>query len=215
MTTDYPDWTRLMQLIGADIMMPIDIQGAYIMMPVDIQAQYITLDIDIVAQTIGNIAVDLKAQSIGNIGIDIKANTLGNLTIDVEAQSIGIYLKADWEVLQGHDKNIVGTGTEVAADSYLSTTYEVTTGKTFYICGLSFSIHPHTATDYDHFIRGAFELVNQTDNLYYAYGGGESGGGISFSKPIAVPADKTVALTTYNKTNLVCDIAQSFWGYEI
>ncbi|GAH53065.1 unnamed protein product, partial [marine sediment metagenome] len=32
---DYPDYTELINLIGSDIMMPIDIQGAYIMMPID------------------------------------------------------------------------------------------------------------------------------------------------------------------------------------
>ncbi|GAJ05813.1 unnamed protein product, partial [marine sediment metagenome] len=61
---DYPDYTTLMQIIGSDIMIPIDIQAAYIMMPVDIQAQYLTLDIDIVAATVDKVNIDLVAQTV-------------------------------------------------------------------------------------------------------------------------------------------------------
>lgn len=81
---DYPDYTDAMQVIGSDIMIPMDIQGAYIMMPVDIQAQYLEyLDINIKAQTVGNILVDLKAQSVGNILVDIKAQSVGNLAVNI------------------------------------------------------------------------------------------------------------------------------------
>ena len=85
---DYPDYTDLVQLVGSDIMAPIDIQGAYIMLPVDIQAQYVTLEMDIVAQSIGNIAIDIAAQTVGNIGIDIKAQTLAQLNINLAASAI-------------------------------------------------------------------------------------------------------------------------------
>ena len=74
---DYPDYTDLVQLVGSDIMMPVDIQ-----------AQYVTLEIDIVAQSVGNIAIDVAAQTIGNIGIDIKAQTLAQLNINLAASAI-------------------------------------------------------------------------------------------------------------------------------
>lgn len=38
---DYPDWTDMVQLIGTDIMLAIDIQGGYIMVPVDWQSQFV------------------------------------------------------------------------------------------------------------------------------------------------------------------------------
>lgn len=97
--SDYPDYTTLLQLIGTDIMVPIDIQGAYIMMPIDIQAQYVTLEMDIVAQTVGNISIDIAAQTIGNINIDIAASAItldvnlksqtANINIDIAAQTAG------------------------------------------------------------------------------------------------------------------------------
>lgn len=37
---DYPDWTRLHQLIGTNIMQAVDVQGGYIMLPVDWQSQF-------------------------------------------------------------------------------------------------------------------------------------------------------------------------------
>ena len=96
--SDYPDYTTLLQLIGTDIMVPIDIQGAYIMMPIDIQAQYVTLEMDIVAQTVGNISIDIAAQTIGNINIDIAASAItldvnlksqtANINIDIAASAI-------------------------------------------------------------------------------------------------------------------------------
>lgn len=112
---DYPDYTDLMQIIGSDIMIPMDIQAAYIMMPVDIQAQYLTLDINVKAKEV-------------------------TLTIDIEAQHVGVYLQADWSALQGYDKDIIGFYSEMAQGTlYLMLDYAVPEGKTLYIChcGLS------------------------------------------------------------------------------
>ena len=124
---DYPDYTSLMQIIGSDIMVPIDIQGAYIMMPVDLQAQYITLEIDIVAQ------------SVGNIGIDISAQTVGDITINFNAQSIGMYVIRDWEAKVDNDKSVTGY---LLIEGYQDGTlvdYTVPTGKAFYVDDLSVS----------------------------------------------------------------------------
>jgi len=82
---DYPDYTSLMQIIGSDIMVPIDVQAAYIMMPIDIQAQYVTLEIDIIAQSVGNIAIDIAAQTLGNIAVNIAASAV---TLNVSIASI-------------------------------------------------------------------------------------------------------------------------------
>jgi len=89
MTTGYPDWTKLMQVIGSDIQVPIDIQGSYIMMPVDIQAQYTTLEIDVVAQSVGNITIDIAAQSIGNLDINIAASAV-TLDINIASQAANV-----------------------------------------------------------------------------------------------------------------------------
>jgi hypothetical protein len=101
MVKDYPDYTDIMQIIGSDIMIPIDLQAAYIMMPVDIQAQYLTLDIDIIAQSVGNLDVNIAAADIGTISIDISAQTIGDITVSIDAQSLGIYLQPEWQSKAG------------------------------------------------------------------------------------------------------------------
>jgi len=203
MTQDYPDWTRLIQLIGADIMMPIDIQGAYIMMPVDIQAQYIDLEVDIVAQTIGNIKMDIAAATMGNIAIDIAANTLGNLTIDVEAQSIGIYLKADWEVLQGTDKNLTGNASCPSGTETFVIDYTVVADTAFIICQWGFSL----AGDFG--VRGVLWYRHNSTDTRLATSGGRMGGAQSFSKPIAVVKGDHIKLS-------VLQISESeLYGYGV
>jgi len=215
MPTDYPDYTELMQIIGSDIMVPIDMQAAYIMMPVDIQAQYLTLEIDIVAQSVGNIAIDLAATSIGNVGIDIKAATIGNLTIDIETQSVGVYLQPDWQAKEGKDKAIRALNTSAAFAEYALTDYQVPTGKKLYITSFSASSVANNAADADkqQTIRG--HIVNTTDNIFYAYCGGNAGFALSFPVPIIIPADKTVRVYIEQNANHTSSIRCIASGYEI
>jgi len=82
---DYPDYTQLFNLVGSDIMVPIDIQGAYIMLPVDIQAQWATLEISIVAQTVEFLTVDIAAQTIDKLDINLAAT---DITLGINITSI-------------------------------------------------------------------------------------------------------------------------------
>jgi len=209
MTLDYPDWTRLIQLIGSNIMMPIDMQASYIMMPVDIQAQYVTLDIDIVAQTVGNLSIDIAAASVGNIGIDIKANTLGNITIDVEAQSVGIYLKADWEVLQGTDKNVDASASCTNGDLVQVINQEVSGGKIFYICQWGFNVDGNTGA------KAVLWKYGDTTTTILAECGGQVGGAQSFTKPIAVSGGDYIRVSLQQWSGGDIDGHASVGGYEI
>lgn len=83
--SDYPDYTQIFQLVGSDIMVPIDIQGAYIMLPVDIQAQWATLEISIVAQTVEYLTIDIAAQSIGYLAVNLAASAI---TLNINITSI-------------------------------------------------------------------------------------------------------------------------------
>lgn len=85
--SDYPDYTQLFNLVGSDIMVPIDIQGAYIMLPVDIQAQYATLEISIVAQTVEYLTIDIAAQSIGYLAVNLAASAI-TLNINLLSSTI-------------------------------------------------------------------------------------------------------------------------------
>ena len=207
MTVDYPDWTRLIQLIGSNIMMPIDMQASYIMMPVDIQAQYVTLDIDIVAQTVGNIGIDIKAATVGNIGIDIKANTLGNLVVDIEAQSVGIYLKPDWEVKEGHGKAWNMSGTNKATDATITQAY-TPSGKDLYITQVSAMMFGYSDADKD--LNQVFELI-----IAGVYAGGNGGCQFILPNPIKCPDGVEVNMTMYNRANHACNMRLSVRGYEI
>ena len=68
---DYPDYTTLMQIIGSDIMIPIDLQASYIQMPIDIQGQYVQLRVNIEEITDG---VTFNIGSItGTVNINIES----------------------------------------------------------------------------------------------------------------------------------------------
>lgn len=214
---DYPDWTTLIHLIGADIMMPIDMQAAYIMMPVDIQAQYLTLDIDIVAQTVGNIEVDLVAATVGTLDIDIKAQTIGDITIDIEAQSIGVQLQPDWQTLQGKQKYFRATDTNKARAEYAGGTYTPDTGKTLYITHFGGGSHSNDAADADlpqiMFVM-IYKVVDETPTIF-AELGGNGGAGMVLPTPAKILAGEEFRYRVYNYANHNTIMYVTAGGYEI
>ena len=212
---DYPDYTSLMQIIGSDIMVPIDVQAAYIMMPIDIQAQYVTLDIDIVAQSVGNIAIDIAAQSAGAISVDITAQTIAQLDINIDAQNVGVYLQPEWAAKTGIDKNFLLTASNKTYGQYTEGAYTVTSGKTLYICGASFAIQASAAANADLPQIGYVNLMNYTDTIYLAYIGGNGGGSVTFPKPVSVAGGKSFRYYLQVFANHACEAELSIWGYEI
>jgi len=215
MTTDYPDWTRLMQLIGADIMMPIDIQGAYIMMPVDIQAQYITLDIDITAQSVGNISIDIAAASVGNIGIDINAQSIGNITISIDAQNIGVQLQPDWQTLQGKQKYFRAFAVNQAYAEWATGNYEVPAGKTLYITHFGGSCYATAVADADKPQICRMQIWNSTDTEFLSERGGNGGGSMVLVTPAKIIAGKNFRYQIQNLANHNCTFYITAGGYEI
>ena len=212
---DYPDWTDLLQLVGSDIMVPIDIQASYVMLPVDIQAQYATLEIDIVAQTVGNIAIDLAAQSIGNLAVDINAQTIGNLVIDIEAQSIGLYLQTEWAVLQGLDKGDFYSGSQKASGTVVEGTYYVPAGKTLYITAIQTYCGPFNLTVDGEKSHHFWACVYDGANIFDMTFGGEGGSSLNLSKPLRVNGGDYVKFIIKNMTNHDCGLGISWEGYEI
>lgn len=212
---DYPDYFELIQIVGADIMVPIDVQGAYIMMPVDIQAQYLTLEIDIVAQTVGNISIDLAAQTIGNLAVNISAQDLAQLTIDIDAQSVGIYLQPEWSALQGLDKNFrLHEGSKVRYATVILE-YVVPAGKTFYLCGAAFSLRSGADADGDKPQQGVLGLQYYAPVVSLCDLGGDGGGFLPFAKPLVIAAGKTLKGVVTNYSNHTCSMSVSMWGYEL
>jgi len=228
---DYPDWTDSVAIIATEIMVAIDLQAAYIMMPVDIQAQYVDIEVDIVAQTVGNILVDIKAQSVGNIAVniaasavtlnvaiassavtlnvDIKAQTLTNLNIQINAQAVGVYLQPDWNVLQGTDKNLVGTA-DVDTDTWTKVLeYTVPTGKTFYACQWGFGIEQNCS------ILAHLRYLHVSTETNLAMNGGYMGGAQSFTKPVTVVAGDKIRVYLYHVGATLQPGHAFVGGYEI
>ena len=234
---DYPDDTSLMQIIGSDIMVPIDLQAAYIMMPVDIQAQYLTLEIDIVAQSVGDITVDIAAQSIGNLAVniaasaitldinvassditlnvDIKAQTIATLAIDIDAQSVAIIDQPNWAAINATDKNFTTNAGSKTFGQNSYGTYTVPTGKKLYMCGMSFGINATSGTDGDLNQVGACYLQNVTTGIYIGWVGGNGGGGITFPKPIPISANQQLYYSVVTFANHTVNIWMTCWGYEL
>lgn len=188
MVSDYPDWTDLIHLVGTDIMLAIDVQGAYIMMPVDIQAQYLTLDINIKAQ-------------------DVVIN------IDIEAQSVGIYLKADWEVLQGNEKIMVLYTTNVpwANSDYVE--YVVPEGKTFFVTYFTGLARAYAAADADK--AQHFQAKLRIWGTDYVWVGGDGGFAVTLPTPLAVDGEDKIYGYIENRANHAMTMAVTVGGYQI
>lgn len=233
--SDYPDYTTLMQIIGSDIMVPIDLQASYIMMPVDIQAQYVTLDIDIVAQTVGNININLAASDItlninlktSDIALDINiktsevtmnvnitAQSISNIDIDFEAQTIGVHLEGEWEVKQGKDVSIGGTA-EAAAGAWTEFSYNVTGGKTLFINAFTGYINALDKADYDHHLYCRGLIYDSTADTFHVLIGGVGGFGISLDSPRAFASGHVLKIRILNWTDLVCNVGVEAEGYEV
>lgn len=205
---DYPDWTDLIQIVGSDIMIPMDLQAAYIMMPIDIQAQYVNLEVDIVAQTVGNITVDIAAASMGNINVDINAQTIGNITIDIEAQSIGIQSKPLWEQGQGHGKVWTGTSSNTAVGGSITSNYTPGTGKTLYIISFGAWQYAYTDSDRDKPDRMAFEIAS-------CIVGGDGGLHVNLDQPIIRAAGVQLTWVLYNYSYHAVNHGYWIKGFEL
>jgi len=212
---DYPDWTDLVQIIGADIMVPIDIQGAYIMMPVDIQAQYVDLDVAITAENIANIMIALTAETMENIKIDIKAATIEHLLMEIDAQHVGIYLQPDWNALAGTDKNFNALTAALGTGLYTSAEYSVPEGKTLYITHIAGWCYGSSDVNRDKIVIMGISIYDETAGAYVFASGGNGGCVANLSKPIVIPAEHNVWLMCWNFSAHPGDVRVSAGGYEI
>lgn len=211
---DYPDWTDMVQLVGTDIMLAVDIQGAYIMMAVDIQAQYVTLDIDIVAQTVGNININIAAQSAGAINVDIAAQTVGIITIDIEAQSVGVYLQAEWAVKEGTDVSYSKEGS-LAFNDTLEMTIDVAANDDLYISGASFYNSAVASGDADKPQMANMYLQDTyTPPTTLLYHGGNGGSPVVLNKPLHVPGGHTLKVVFTSKAGHNTGGGWTVWGYK-
>jgi len=66
---DYPDWTRLFQLAGTEITIPINIEGSDVTLPISIDAVTADLEVTITASTV-TIDINFSDQSVAVWSVD-------------------------------------------------------------------------------------------------------------------------------------------------
>lgn len=191
----------------------VEVQNAYLYIRTEVAQN---LNVDIKAQTVGNINVDIAAQTVGNINVNLAAsaitltvNVSGTAQIDIEAQSVGVYLKAEWEVLQGTDKNEVGHASCPDDTETHVLDYTVTAGKTFYICQWGFGIANDSG------VWASLYFYHNATPTHLALGGGRVGGSQSFTKPIAVVAGDHIKVGILQFSGASKEGYGFIGGYEI
>ena len=187
---DYPDYTSLMQIIGSDIMVPIDVQGAYIQMPVDIQGAYIMMPVDIQAQY-ATLDINIKAATVDKIAIDIKTATIGNLSIDLKAQSVGFYSQPEWAAKAGEDIDKYSYDPDLDEIATVMCSYEVPGNRTCYITGFGGYVLSYQAC------LGLSLRDQDAATPQKAVAGGIGGCNVQLRKPIKIPSGHTVVIYAY------------------
>lgn len=157
---------------------------------------------------------NLQAQE-ADLTVDIAAQTIESIKINITAQSVGVFLQADWAALHITDKNINGDEGDVAVDGVLHVFYEIPANTTFFACGMAFNIDGYLAADRDKNQIGKLLLGITGPPELIAGFGGNGGGGMTFSKPIAMDSGRYVDLQLSNRANHAVNLHASCWGYEI
>jgi len=209
------------QTIGA---IDINIAASAVKLAITINAGDITgnLPIDITAQTVGNIGIDIKAQTVSQLNVNIAASAAtitvsvtGIANFSIVAQEVGVYLQPEWAAKEGNDKNFYLTAVNMGWHEGVYASYVVPSGKTLYLCGLSFRIAAADAANYDHHLYGYASLIDWTADINLATIGGLGGGGIPCPKPVTIPEGHEFKLELYCEAGVDCHLLASSWGYEI
>jgi len=124
---------------------------------------------------------------------------------------VGISLKPDWELSQGHDVFLHASGV-TAVDAEQHENYAVDAGKTLYITNMSVCIFASNVADRDanHHNFAAYIAYNGT---WLEEIGGDGGGSWHFNVPIVIPGGNTATLFCYNRSNHECTIFVTARGY--
>lgn len=133
---DYPDWTRLFQLAGTEITIPINIEASDITMPVSIDA--VTADLEVSITAVGvTLPISIDAAT-----VDLDVNLVGqDVTIDFNFadQSVAVFDAAKWFAHNAAQVFLTAYATITVNACGTVIDYTVPAGKTLYIVGVSYS----------------------------------------------------------------------------
>jgi hypothetical protein len=197
---------------AATVMMPVDVQGAFIMIPVDIQGQFVDLDINIVAS---EVTLDINiASSDATLNINVESQT-ADLDINIQAQNVGIFLKPDWETVQGNWKSLSYQLTSIASGCASYFEYTVPAGKTLFITHFTAQGQADDPADFDKPEYMRVTIWNWDDAITWANQGGDAGAGLAFPTPAKITAGKTLRCVGGNYSSHGMHISICVTGYEV
>lgn len=134
---------------------------------------------------------------------------------DYEGGKSRLLTVADWAAIEAYDVNLYGFGAGIAISVGISVAYAVPAGRILYITNFAFSSIAVANADKDNNQICIGRLEDVTVPTVFWYQGGNGGGGLTFPKPIVIPALHTLRAYVYNYANHICNIDVVAGGYLI
>jgi len=120
---------------------------------------------------------------------------------------------ADWAAFEGTDKNFTAEANDKTFGTGTYVWYIVPTGKTLYITGTQASVRARLAADGDKPQMCQLSFVKTGNDV--AWGGGNGGVALTFSKPIVFGAGSLLELFITSYANHTVNVYVSAQGYEV
>jgi len=203
--SDYPDWTRLFQLAGTEITIPINIEASDVTLPVTIAASDVTLFVYLTGQTV-LLQFNLYSSSV-TLDVNIESQD-ANITFTFADQSVAVFDAAKWFAHEADQVFASGTASGNEGDWTTVLDYTVPAGKVFYAGGVAFSV-----------LGGDGEVYSTHLRLYLAAAiafrlGEHVGRGLPLDVPLRATAGQHVQLDVeYWGVSASAAMTGSAWGY--
>jgi hypothetical protein len=132
---DAPDWSTPVQITSSNVTLPISIEATNVTLNVAITAASATVNVNI-ASSSATINVSLIASSV-------------TVNISITGQTISVNDHAQYNVTQGNQKTLTGSASAPNGTQVQCLTYTVTSGKTYYIYGMTFGWYGVSVAPYN------------------------------------------------------------------
>jgi len=216
--TGYADYAKAIADALAGTTLSVSMVGDIVIANVNISACAVVLNVNISSQSAFNMNVNIAAIGAVTLNVNITGSTTINvnitgsttLNIDIHAQSAAVNLIGDWAAQQSTDVNVRATAVLTTAGGYVTSSYTVPGGQTFYLttitCGSSYL--------YDNNPRALLIYVYDATAAAYKMEAGCNYGMVAdLVKPIKIPTGHTVNVNCWGASNWIGSIWVMFSGY--
>jgi len=200
---DFPDWTRLFQLAGTEITIPINIEASDVTLPVSIDAATVTLNIKVVDSSI-QLPVSIQSSSV-TMYVSIRSSVV---TIDMNFtdQSVAVFDAAKWFAHEAAQISVWGYGNALDNSSVQVASRAVPANTTYFITGIGGGAWINT----DCVVRVSLVIASSVVALLM----GRAGANATFDTPMRATTGQTVyvlidQLSGAERTCYGCQ-----WGYD-